>query len=77
MSIIMPTFIGSRGRIFHDSWQPDGAVRGAVVLLHGYGEHSGAGRSTRPAYCTSGPLNAIGAARNRVSRAGQSKPSPM
>ena len=37
----MPTFIGSRGRIFHDSWQPDGAVRGAVVLLHGYGEHLG------------------------------------
>jgi alpha-beta hydrolase superfamily lysophospholipase len=37
----MPTFIGSRGRIFHDSWQPDGAARGAVVLLHGYGEHLG------------------------------------
>lgn len=37
----MPTFIGSRGRIFHTSWQPDGAVRGAVVLLHGYGEHLG------------------------------------
>lgn len=35
----MPTFIGSRGRIFHDSWQPDGAVRGTIVLLHGYGEH--------------------------------------
>jgi len=37
----MPTFIGSRGRIFHDDWQPDGPVRGAVVLLHGYGEHLG------------------------------------
>ena len=37
----MPTFFGSRGRIFHDSWQPDGAARGAVVLLHGYGEHLG------------------------------------
>lgn len=37
----MPTVIGSRGRIVHDSWQPDGAVRGAVVLLHGYGEHPG------------------------------------
>jgi acylglycerol lipase len=37
----MPTFTGSRGRIFHDSWQPDGAVRGAVILLHGYGEHLG------------------------------------
>jgi alpha-beta hydrolase superfamily lysophospholipase len=37
----MPTFVGSRSRIFHDSWQPDGAVRGAVVLLHGYGEHLG------------------------------------
>ena len=37
----MPTFIGSRGRIFHDNWQPDDPVRGAVVLLHGYGEHLG------------------------------------
>jgi acylglycerol lipase len=37
----MPTFIGSRGHVFHDSWQPDGAARGAVVLLHGYGEHLG------------------------------------
>jgi acylglycerol lipase len=37
----MPTFTGSQGQIFHDSWQPDGAVRGAVVLLHGYGEHLG------------------------------------
>jgi acylglycerol lipase len=37
----MPAFIGSRGRIFHDDWQPDGPVRGAVVLLHGYGEHLG------------------------------------
>lgn len=37
----MPTFTGSRGRIFHDSWQPDGAIRGVVVLLHGYGEHLG------------------------------------
>jgi acylglycerol lipase len=37
----MPTFVGSRGRIFHDSWQPGAAVRGAVVLLHGYGEHLG------------------------------------
>lgn len=37
----MPTFLGSRGRIFHNSWQPDARARGAVVLLHGYGEHLG------------------------------------
>jgi acylglycerol lipase len=37
----MPIFIGSRGRIFHDSWQPERDIRGAVVLLHGYGEHLG------------------------------------
>lgn len=33
-------------------------------------------RSTRPAYCTRRPLNAMGAARNNVSSAGQSNPSP-
>jgi acylglycerol lipase len=37
----MPTFPGARGQIFHDSWLPDGGVRGAAVLLHGYGEHLG------------------------------------
>jgi acylglycerol lipase len=37
----MPYFIGSRGRIFHDSWQPERNVRAAVVLLHGCGEHLG------------------------------------
>ena len=37
----MSTFTGSRGRIFHQQWLPDDEVRGAVVLLHGYGEHLG------------------------------------
>lgn len=37
----MPHFSGSRGRIHHDSWLPDGEVRSAVLLLHGYGEHLG------------------------------------
>jgi acylglycerol lipase len=37
----MSTFIGSQGRIHHDSWLPDGDVHGVVVLLHGYGEHLG------------------------------------
>jgi acylglycerol lipase len=32
---------GCHGRIHHHSWLPDGAVRSAVVLLHGYGEHLG------------------------------------
>ncbi|MDF2976336.1 MAG: hypothetical protein K0S40_1064 [Actinomycetospora sp.] len=37
----MPYFAGCRGRIFHDSWVPDGAPRSVVVLLHGYTEHLG------------------------------------
>jgi acylglycerol lipase len=37
----MPYFQGSQGRIFHDSWLPDGDVRTAVVFLHGYAEHLG------------------------------------
>ncbi len=37
----MPYFDGSRGRIHHEAWLPDGPARAAVVLLHGYGEHLG------------------------------------
>jgi alpha-beta hydrolase superfamily lysophospholipase len=37
----MAYFIGSRGRIFHDSWLPKRNARAAIVLLHGYGEHLG------------------------------------
>jgi acylglycerol lipase len=37
----MSTFFSSRGRVFHDRWLPDGPVRTAVVLIHGYGEHLG------------------------------------
>ena len=37
----MSFFIGSRGRIFHDAWLPDGEIDRVVVLLHGYGEHLG------------------------------------
>ena len=38
----MPYFIGSRGRIHHHTWLPDGDVRGVVVFCHGgFGEHLG------------------------------------
>jgi acylglycerol lipase len=37
----MSFFPGSRGRIHHAAWLPDGDVHGIVVLLHGYGEHLG------------------------------------
>ncbi len=37
----MPFFEGPRGRIYHDSWLPEGDARAAVVLTHGYGEHLG------------------------------------
>ena len=37
----MSFFLGCRGRIHHHRWLPDGDVRSAVVLLHGYGEHLG------------------------------------
>jgi acylglycerol lipase len=38
----MPFFIGSRGRIHHDAWLPDGDARGIVVFCHGgFGEHLG------------------------------------
>jgi acylglycerol lipase len=37
----MPYFQGSQGRIFHDSWLPEGDPRSVVVFLHGYAEHLG------------------------------------
>jgi acylglycerol lipase len=38
----MPFFIGSRGRIHHHAWLPDGDPRGIVVFCHGgFGEHLG------------------------------------
>lgn len=37
----MSFFTGCRGRIHHDSWLPEGEVRSAVLLLHGYAEHLG------------------------------------
>ena len=38
----MPYFIGSRGRIHHHCWPPDGEPRGIVVFCHGgFGEHLG------------------------------------
>jgi len=44
-----------------------------VVVVNPGGCLARLGRKLRPAYWTRRPLNAIGAARNRVSRAGQSK----
>ena len=38
----MPFFDGSRGRIHHTAWLPDGDVRAVVVFCHGgFGEHLG------------------------------------
>jgi alpha-beta hydrolase superfamily lysophospholipase len=37
----MAFMTGCRGSIHHESWQPDGEVRSAVLLLHGYAEHLG------------------------------------
>jgi acylglycerol lipase len=38
----MPFFIGSRGRIHHHAWLPEGDARGIVVFCHGgFGEHLG------------------------------------
>jgi acylglycerol lipase len=38
----MPYFIGTRGRIHHSAWLPDGDTRAVVVFCHGgFGEHLG------------------------------------
>ena len=38
----MPFFDGSRGRIHHQAWLPDGEVRAVAVFCHGgFGEHLG------------------------------------
>lgn len=48
-----------------------------MVVVHSRGGLGGVGRVMRPTYWTSLFLKVIGAARNSVSRAGQSNPSPM
>lgn len=36
------TFSGTGGLgLYYQSWQPDGPIRGVVVIVHGHGEHSG------------------------------------
>ena len=37
----MSFITGYQGRIHHDSWLPEGEVRSAVLVLHGYAEHLG------------------------------------
>jgi acylglycerol lipase len=69
----MPTFIGSRGRIHHHAWLPDGDVRGVVVLLHGYGEHLGlyealASRLARDGHAVHA-MDAVGHGRSEGERA--------
>lgn len=32
---------GKSSRLFRQSWLPDGEVRAALILVHGFGEHSG------------------------------------
>ena len=37
----MSFFTGCRGSIHHDAWLPEGEVRSAVLMIHGYAEHLG------------------------------------
>lgn len=42
MQVIESTFLGGDGIVlFRRSWLPEGAVKGAIALVHGYAEHSG------------------------------------
>ena len=34
-------FDGARGKVYHQAWLPDGAPRAVLLIVHGYGEHSG------------------------------------
>ena len=65
----MPFFIGSRGRIHHHAWLPDGDVRSTVVFCHGgFGEHLGLYDSLARRLTTDGiavhALDAIGHGRS-------------
>ncbi len=51
--------------------------RDVVVVVDLGGGLAGVGPQIRPAYWTRRPLKVMGAARKRVSSAGQSKPSPI
>ncbi|SDN11300.1 Lysophospholipase, alpha-beta hydrolase superfamily [Geodermatophilus siccatus] len=65
----MPFFDGSRGRVHHTAWLPDGEVRAVVVFCHGdFGEHVGLyevlGRRLAAAGIAVHALDAIGHGRS-------------
>lgn len=64
----MAYFEGSRGRVHHHAWLPDGTARSVVLLLHGYGEHLGLYDALARRLTTSGhavhALDAVGHGRS-------------